>query len=136
MRPFPLAERSPSPKVATQVLPNCSLNSYKVDSKVSLVSELTALGLSYEPLRSSKVATLGGWRGRGGRALPLIRTDDMKMVQCAGCERPSWTDICAASWTDLGTPSVSCAASASAHSRKSASPEKENSTAETTSSSK
>ncbi|GBL90067.1 LIM/homeobox protein Lhx1 [Araneus ventricosus] len=75
-------------EVATQVLPNCSLNSYKVDSKVSLVSELTALGLSYEPLRSSKVDTLGGWRGRGGRTLPLIRTDDMKMVQCAGCDRP------------------------------------------------
>ncbi|GIY55728.1 hypothetical protein CEXT_810371 [Caerostris extrusa] len=75
-------------KVATQVLPNCSLNSYTVDSKVSLVSELSALGLSYEPLRSSKVDTLGGWRGRGGRTLPLIRTDDMKMVQCAGCERP------------------------------------------------
>lgn len=68
-------------KVAAQVLPNCLLSSYEVDSKAGIVQELSALGLSYEGGRA-------GWRGGGRAALPLIRTDDMKVAACAGCDRP------------------------------------------------
>ncbi|KAG8189898.1 hypothetical protein JTE90_018679 [Oedothorax gibbosus] len=75
-------------KVAAQVLPNCLLSAYEVDSKAGLASELSALGLSYEGARGAKME--GPWRGpRGGRALPMIRNnEDVKMAACAGCDRP------------------------------------------------
>lgn len=70
-------------KTSTLIEPTFSkIRPFELDS----VGEL---GLSYEPpgIRSAKVDTLSSWRGRG--ALPLLRTtEDMKMVRCAGCERP------------------------------------------------